>query len=144
MAVGIETAEICGRVLSKYKGGNGSRHDNKYIACTEFPAMARPPSGLLSTAYCMCSTALREMSNNIRSRASGVQMKLVEYQNLGHSTNVVTRLVLRYFLPCALASGHVLPSPQPRVVGKWLEKIQEAFDILRDGVDAEKVVASMP
>ena len=44
------------------------------------------------------------------------------------------------YLPKALKSGSYVPAPEPLIVGKGLEKMQEAFDILWKGVSAAKVV----
>ncbi|KAI3396492.1 hypothetical protein diail_12112 [Diaporthe ilicicola] len=143
VAIGIDSLETCRKVLSKYKGGNGFRDNNKFIAFIEVPTVVRPPLSPLSMASCIASKALWKKFNTIRSRVAGVQIKLIAVENLCDCENPITRMMFRDFLPRTLDSGHVLPAPQPKVVGKGLEKIQQAFDVLRDGVSAEKVVVSM-
>jgi len=44
------------------------------------------------------------------------------------------------FLPKALEVGSFVPAPEPLVVGTGLEKLQEAVDLVRQGVSAKKVV----
>ncbi|KAF4544692.1 alcohol dehydrogenase [Lasiodiplodia theobromae] len=51
--------------------------------------------------------------------------------------------VWRKFVPEALASGQFKAKPDPLVVGKGLEKIQEAVDKQHAGVSAKKVVVSL-
>jgi NADPH:quinone reductase-like Zn-dependent oxidoreductase len=51
--------------------------------------------------------------------------------------------VWRDYLPDAIADGHFRPMPPPLVVGKGLEKIQEALDVQRKGTSAQKVVVSL-
>jgi NADPH:quinone reductase-like Zn-dependent oxidoreductase len=50
------------------------------------------------------------------------------------------KAIYETFLPQALESGAYVPAPRPRVVGQGLQRIQDAFDILRNRVSAEKVV----
>jgi hypothetical protein len=43
-------------------------------------------------------------------------------------------------LPVALAQGEFIPAPEPLIVGKGLEHIQEALDLSKKGVSAKVVV----
>jgi NADPH:quinone reductase-like Zn-dependent oxidoreductase len=47
------------------------------------------------------------------------------------------------FLPKALEEGSYVYAPEPLVVGKGLDKIQEAFEVLKKGVSAKKFVVSL-
>jgi hypothetical protein len=47
------------------------------------------------------------------------------------------------FVPEALENGRLKPKPDPLVVGKGLDKIQEAVDKQRAGVSAAKVVVEL-
>ncbi len=47
------------------------------------------------------------------------------------------------FLPRALEEGRYVCAPEPLVVGRGLESIQEAFEVLKKGVSAKKVVVSL-
>lgn len=55
----------------------------------------------------------------------------------------ITGKVYTDFLPDALAKGQFVPAPDATVVGKGLEKIQEAFGIHMQGVSAKKIVVSL-
>jgi NADPH-dependent curcumin reductase CurA len=55
-----------------------------------------------------------------------------------------TRPVFEDFLPGALASGQFVPAPKAVVVGTGLDKLQEAFTRLKQGVSAQKMVVRLP
>ncbi|ORY56965.1 zinc-binding alcohol dehydrogenase domain-containing protein cipB [Pseudomassariella vexata] len=44
------------------------------------------------------------------------------------------------YLPQALTAGKFRPAPEPEVVGKGLEALQEAMNVLKQGVSAKKIV----
>ncbi|KAK8124443.1 zinc-binding oxidoreductase CipB [Apiospora kogelbergensis] len=67
-------------------------------------------------------------------KAKGVKAKFIFGSSLVN--NEVSTIIYRDFLPQALAEGSFVPSPGPLVVGKGLEKIQEALS-------ARKVVATL-
>jgi hypothetical protein len=46
-------------------------------------------------------------------------------------------------LPLALAQGKYVFAPEPLVVGKGLECIQEALNIAKKGISVKKVVVSL-
>jgi NADPH:quinone reductase-like Zn-dependent oxidoreductase len=54
--------------------------------------------------------------------------------------NKVGKGVYEDFLPKALKTGTFVPAPEPLVVGKGLEKVQEAVDLMGKGVSAKKLV----
>lgn len=47
------------------------------------------------------------------------------------------------FVPEALADGQLRPNPEPLVVGKGLESIQNGMDKLKMGVSARKLVVEI-
>ena len=57
--------------------------------------------------------------------------------------NRVGKGVYEDFMPKALKSGAFVPAPNPLVVGKGLEKVQEAVDLMGKGVSARKLVVSL-
>jgi D-arabinose 1-dehydrogenase-like Zn-dependent alcohol dehydrogenase len=57
--------------------------------------------------------------------------------------NEVGKIVFEDFLPEALKVGSYLCAPEPMVVGTGLESIQEAFEVVKKGVSARKVVVSL-
>lgn len=55
-------------------------------------------------------------------------------------SNDVGKMIYGEFLPKALAEGKYVCAPEALVVGKGLEKIEEAFAIQKKGLSAKKVV----
>ncbi|KAF4633836.1 hypothetical protein G7Y89_g4268 [Cudoniella acicularis] len=54
--------------------------------------------------------------------------------------NFVGKAIWEDFLPKALIAGSFVPAPDPLIVGRGLESLQEAVQIQRKGVSARKVV----
>jgi D-arabinose 1-dehydrogenase-like Zn-dependent alcohol dehydrogenase len=71
----------------------------------------------------------------------GIEMKFIWGSAL--KDNEVGKVVFEEFLPEALEEGSYLCAPDPVVVGKGLERIQEAFEVAKKGVSAKKVVVSL-
>jgi NADPH:quinone reductase-like Zn-dependent oxidoreductase len=57
--------------------------------------------------------------------------------------NEVGQAVYENFMPKALKAGTFVPAPEPLVVGKGLESVQEAVDLINKGVSARKLVVSL-
>ena len=71
----------------------------------------------------------------------GVESKFIWGSAL--ADNEVGAAVYADYLPKALAEGKFVAAPEPLVVGKGLESIQEGFEVQRKGVSARKVVVSL-
>lgn len=71
----------------------------------------------------------------------GVQTNRIWGSMSRHS--LVGKTVFEDFLPGALEDGRFVPAPKAEVVGKGLENVQKAIDILRKGVSAKKLVVSL-
>lgn len=52
-------------------------------------------------------------------------------------------VVFRDYLGKALAGGKYLAMPEPMIIGKGLEIVQEAFEVQKKGVSAKKVVVEL-
>lgn len=59
------------------------------------------------------------------------------------SNKHVAEGIWRDFVFKALETGRLQPKPDPEVVGKGLEKVQEAVDTLKRGVSAKKIVVTL-
>ncbi|KAL2867805.1 zinc-binding alcohol dehydrogenase family protein [Aspergillus lucknowensis] len=57
--------------------------------------------------------------------------------------NAVGKAVYEDFLPKALKAKTFVPAPEPWVVGKGLESVQKAVDLMDKGVSAKKIVVSL-
>ncbi|KAI1760822.1 GroES-like protein [Hypoxylon sp. FL1150] len=72
---------------------------------------------------------------------AGVQMYSIFGTTL--KDNAVGKAIYNDFLPKALETGTFVPAPEPVVVGKGVDKIQEAVDIINKGVSAAKIVVTL-
>ncbi|KAJ5188444.1 hypothetical protein N7491_004769 [Penicillium cf. griseofulvum] len=72
-----------------------------------------------------------------------VQVKFILLGPDAAGPDSVVSKIYKNYLPEALANGQFVPAPEAIVVGKGLEKIQEAFGIHMQGVSAKKIVVSL-
>lgn len=54
----------------------------------------------------------------------------------------VAKAIWNEFVPKALENGRLKTKPNPEVVGKGLQDIQHAVDVLKRGVSAKKIVVN--
>lgn len=65
----------------------------------------------------------------------GISVKFIFGSSL--KDNEVSKVFYKDFLPKALAEGKFVAMPNPHVVGKRLECVQEAFEVQKNGVSAK-------
>ncbi|KAF7179367.1 hypothetical protein CNMCM7691_008300 [Aspergillus felis] len=73
---------------------------------------------------------------------TGVEARFILLDDLVDPKSVVARIYTE-FLPDALEQRQFVPAPPPYVVGKGLNKIQEALDLQRKGVSGKKLVVTL-
>ncbi|KAJ5730546.1 Polyketide synthase enoylreductase [Penicillium malachiteum] len=73
---------------------------------------------------------------------TGVEAKFIMVDGLVDPDSVVSH-VYEDFLPHALEQGQYIPAPPPHVVGKGLDKIQDALHLQRKGVSGKKLVVTL-
>ncbi|KAK2882602.1 hypothetical protein FQN49_000174 [Arthroderma sp. PD_2] len=78
-----------------------------------------------------------------RSVDPSVQVKFILLGPDSAGPDAVVSNVFKNYLPDALANKQFVPAPEAIVVGKGLEKIQEAFGVHMQGVSAKKIVVSL-
>lgn len=83
------------------------------------------------------------LRTTVAAKFAGVKFKFIDCKELCQVDNIVSRLVIQDFLPRALAAKQFVPAPEPLVVGNGLEKIQEAMEVVLEGVSAQKVVVKL-
>ncbi|KAI0842743.1 GroES-like protein [Hypoxylon sp. FL0890] len=133
--VGDGAAEACTKVLRRC-----GRAANKFIA---FAGSIMPPDALntsLGTAALFGSMIFWFGKRALVSCFTGVRTKFVEGEDICQPNNVASQTVFRDFLPKALAAQQFVPAPEPLVVGEGLDKIQDAMDLQKKGVSAQKIV----
>ncbi|KAF6235452.1 hypothetical protein HO173_006135 [Letharia columbiana] len=74
-------------------------------------------------------------------KPGGVEANMVWGSSL--KDNEVGPAIFVDFLPKALAEGKYIPAPEPWIVGKGLESIQDGFEAQKKGVSAKKVVITV-
>lgn len=74
----------------------------------------------------------------LKSKLKGVATKFIFGSD--PIANEIGKLIYEDFLPKALAEGKYVAAPDPMVVGKGLECVQEGFEVSINGVSAKKVV----
>lgn len=74
-------------------------------------------------------------------KPGGVEANMVWGSSL--KDNEVGPAIFVDFLPKALAEGKYIPAPEPWIVGKGLESIQDGFEAQKKGVSAKKVVVTV-
>ncbi|KAK4465135.1 hypothetical protein QBC42DRAFT_262129 [Cladorrhinum samala] len=73
---------------------------------------------------------------------SGVRVSFIDTKESADPDGVSAHL-FEEFLPDALREGLYVPTPEPWVMGKGLESIQEALDRQRKGVSRQKIVVTL-
>ncbi|KAL2807757.1 hypothetical protein BJX63DRAFT_425123 [Aspergillus granulosus] len=73
---------------------------------------------------------------------AGVEVKFIIVDGPIDPNSVVAHLY-KEFLPHALEQCQFVPAPSPQVVGKELEKIQDAIETQRKGVSGRKIVVTL-
>lgn len=90
-----------------------------------------------------CMTIARAEGKHSIESDSDVDVKFVLISPVVIGPESPVRLIFQEFLPRALAEGQFVPAPEPEVVGKGLDKIQDAFTVHRQGVSAKKIVVAI-
>ncbi|KAJ2965091.1 hypothetical protein NQZ79_g223 [Umbelopsis isabellina] len=135
VSIGAGSLHACVDILGKSKG-------SKFI--TDISGAGAPPQGPptgLNLIRMMGTMVYHNVSIWTKSRLAGVSSKFVWGSDL--KKNEVGPAIFADFLPKALESGSYIIAPNPEVVGHGLDQIQNAFDILRKGVSAKKLVVTL-
>ena len=134
VAIGNRSLEACIAVLASSKG-------SKFIAQISVDLPSEMPSSTVGWILLGMSMAWFSMVTTFKSKIKGVNFRFVSGSDL--AVNDVSRALYKDYLPVALAERIYIVAPEPMVVGKGLEYIQEAIDINIRGVSARKVVVSL-
>ncbi|TVY53239.1 Dehydrogenase azaJ, partial [Lachnellula suecica] len=135
LAIGFGSTEACLAIVAASKG-------KKFVAQASAPLdLWNFPSGVFALVGTMLGTVWSVLALAIRARVHGVGVKFIFGTDL--MANEVGSTVWNDFLPKALANGEFVPAPEPHVVGKGLEHLQEAMDLSKKGVSAKKVVVTL-
>ncbi|KAL2070419.1 hypothetical protein VTL71DRAFT_13445 [Oculimacula yallundae] len=133
-------AEACLSIFSSLpKTLHGSQH-KKFLSMAAYPSLSPQPNTLViprSILYFITwSTKFF-----IRANLSGVKYKFIWGGTL--VDNGLGKWLFEQFLGPALEEEAIVTSPKSEVVGIGLDKIQRAFESLRGGVSAKKLVVKL-
>ena len=134
VAIGNGSLEACIAVLASSKG-------SKVIAQISVDLPSEMPSSTIGWILLGVSMAWFSMVKTFQSKIKGVKVRFVSGSDL--AVNDVSRALYKDYIHVALAERKYIVAPEPMVVGKGLEYIQEAIDINIRGVSAKKVVVSL-
>ncbi len=135
LSIGGGSFKKCIEVLGGCKG-------NRFIAQATFDVPSSGyPKGALDFPPFMLQVAFTMISGKIKSKRNGVSSKMINGSDL--QGNEVGKAIYEDFLPQALADGTFVPAPEPQVIGKGLEKVQEAMEMSKKGVSAKKIVVTL-
>ncbi|KUL86878.1 hypothetical protein ZTR_05341 [Talaromyces verruculosus] len=135
IAIGKKSLGFCIDVLSKCQG-------RKSIAQA---SLDWPPSGFPQGPHDWPTFAMR-MGAYMVSLKSKAALKRVQVKFIWGTDNMANdagKAIYEDFLPQALRDGRFIAAPEPLVVGKGLEHIQEAMKLNQKGVSAKKVVVTI-
>lgn len=126
-------AELCLEIVPNCRG-------NKIIAMAAYPNLTPPP-----TRFVFARIVFHFMAWTLWARwtgwRKGTKTPFVVCGDTAFSD--IGAKVYNEYVPEALLQGMFVPAPEPQVVGRGLEKIQEGLDTHRKGVSARKVVVSL-
>ncbi|KAL8692800.1 MAG: hypothetical protein Q9218_002241 [Villophora microphyllina] len=134
VAVGNGSIEKCIDIVAAAKG-------RKFVAQASVPWPETMPSSTMGTVALMFSFVWSNISVWLRSKLKRVETKFIFGSDL--MVNEVSNVIYEDYLPAALADGKYLAAPDPQVVGKGLEHVQEALDLNMKGVSAKKLVVAL-
>ena len=133
LSIGKGGADACFDVLHKCQG-------DKFISMATYPMPDPPPKRFVLpiTIYTFLSWMIAAF---FKSKLRGIKWNFISAG--GVAGNGIGKSIFEDYLGKALKDGSFKPAPEPMVVGKGLESIQEAMDIQKKGVSAKKVVVIM-
>ncbi|KAI1770194.1 zinc-binding oxidoreductase CipB [Hypoxylon cercidicola] len=135
IAIGKGSLEACVDIVGAVPG-------RKFVAQTSVPINpGAMPSSTLGTAAVMLGYMWWNFSTGLWTKYKGVTTKFIWASDI--AATEVGEMIYNDFLQNALATGRYQVKPEPQVVGKGLEHVQEALDTNLRGVSATKVVVSL-
>ncbi|KAI4859094.1 zinc-binding oxidoreductase CipB [Hypoxylon rubiginosum] len=135
IAIGKGSLEACVDIVGAVPG-------RKFVAQTSVPiSPSAMPSSSLGVAAVMLGYMWWNFSTGLRTRLRGVTTKFIWASDV--AATEIGEMIYNDFLTNALETGRYQVKPEPQVVGKGLEHVQEALDTNMRGVSATKVVVTL-
>lgn len=134
IAIGDRSVETCIDIIAASKG-------KQFVAQASVPWPETIPSSTIGIIPVMFSIVSFNVSVFFKSKIKGVGTKFIFGSEL--MANELGRVIYEDYLPAALAEGKYIAAPEPQVVERGLQYVQEAMDVHMRGVSAKKVVVSL-
>lgn len=134
LAIGDGSMEACIEIVAATNG-------RKFISQASLPQPEQSPPKGMSLVSFIAGFLWFSVSTFLKCKMKGIQYKFIWGDDL--MANEVGSAIYEHFLPEALAAGKYMAAPEPHVVGHGLEHIQEALDLVKQGVSAKKVVVTV-
>ncbi|CAO1604843.1 MAG: hypothetical protein LQ349_000481 [Xanthoria aureola] len=134
IAIGNGSMEACIGITAASKG-------RKFVAQASVPWPEKMPTTTVGLLGVILTFVVSNISVWFRAKIRRVDTKFIFGSDL--MANEVSRVIYEDFLPAALANGSYATAPEPHVVGRGLELVQDALDLNMKGVSARKVVVSL-
>ena len=134
IAIGSGSMEACIAIVAASQG-------RKFVAQASGPMPENMSFTTMGFISAMPSMVWFIVSVWFKTKTKRVGTKFIWGSDL--MANEVSRVIYEDYLPVALAEGKYAAAPDPQVVGKGLEYVQEALDVNMKGVSAKKVVVSL-
>lgn len=133
ISIGSGSYLKCIEILGAVKG-------NKFVAqaTLDLPPF---PKGLFDFPPFLFAFMSATIKGKVQTAINGVKAKMINGSDLGQSE--VGAAIFKDYLPKALADQKFIPAPEPQIVGKGLEHVQEAMDMNKRGVSAKKLVVTL-
>lgn len=136
--IGRGAVEACSAVMKQHD----AKLTRKCIAVAGAIIPAKKLTSFVGKGMYLIGIMGGMLVSNSRRLRTGIEAKFILLNGLVDPKSVVARVYMD-FLPQALARGQFVPAPSPHVVGKGLDKIQEALDLQRQGVSGKKLVVTL-
>jgi NADPH:quinone reductase-like Zn-dependent oxidoreductase len=131
VAIGDGSMEACIEIVSASSG-------SRFIAQASLPMPSQiPPTGLNMVSF-IARFLWFKVSTFVKCKVKNIDYKFIWGDDV--MANEVGSAIYEHFLPAALAEGRYVSAPEPFVVGKGLDHIQEALERIKKGVSAQKLV----
>ena len=142
--VGADANRVCTEVMQQRLSQTPELPTRKFIALAG--GSRRSPDSIhgFFGGYRMMSGMMTMMGKNaVNKMLTGVEVKFIMMVGAVDPESCVSRVYLDFLGP-ALAQKQFVPAPAPQVVGRGLDKINDALDLNKKGVSAKKIVVALP
>ncbi|KAL8834086.1 MAG: hypothetical protein Q9170_003922 [Blastenia crenularia] len=134
IAIGNRSIQACIAII-------GASNGKKFVARASVDWPEKMPQNTMGMIELVFSFVWSNISTWFTAKRKGVATKFIFGSDL--MANEVSQIINEDFLPFASANGKYHAVPEPQIVGKGLEHVQEALDLNMKGVSAKRVVVSL-